>query len=391
MRTQLKSTSSTLLDKLVIASMDIDKAVRSKSSRREKMDKLIDNKMLQQEIDRLPMTNKQLFELQVAEQVISEFQQKLARAKTKRSYFLKSKHDIFTSISTKRKPIALTVKKYTGGPRTVLKSLEKPAHIVVSAAIMIQKHVRGFIARKKLARADKKYRVIYNRCSRRALSSSSPEKRLSRIRTSLRVDEKTYMKHQMLFEIVLSNDLKRLQLMSHNFGSQDVNLKDKFGNPPLYYSAKQGNLMISRFLVSLGARLSDNCENGNTVLHAAFISDNSDLVYFFLTKGADLNKTNKSGKTPLAFSSSKMKATLGIEMGKSADAASILSRLRSKKKRSTSPVRSIEYRYSRAHLEYSAQANTGASTRHPSIYQEEKVPKNPSHTKRFHSQTLHLD
>jgi hypothetical protein len=377
-RKLIKNASASILDELVIASMEKSEHSRSKSTaRRVKLEKFIDNKHLHQEINRLPKANKSLFELQVAEQVISEFHEKLNRTKNKRSTFLRSKHDTFVSSSVKRRPVRQTINKYTGGPRRSNRLGEVPAHILKAAALKIQKVFRGFIARKKLAKKDKLYRLIYNRVKKTVIPKT-PEKRLSRMRSLLHVDEKTYMKHQILFDIVKSNDIRRMQHMSHNFSTQDVNLKDNQGNPPLYYSARQGNLQISRFLVSLGARLSDKCENGNSVLHAAFIGDNTDLVYFFLTKGADLENVNKNGKNPMAFASNKMRTALGAEPGRKLDAASLLVRLRAKNKPSVSPVRSIEFRKKKL------------QGRRMTVMSEAELEELKSDRK-FHTQLLHLD
>ena len=64
----------------------------------------------------------------------------------------------------------------------------------------------------------------------------------------------------------------------------DVNWKDGFKTSAIMYAAAEGNKELVELLLSNGANINDNDEQGNTVLTAATESKNEDLIKFVKEK-----------------------------------------------------------------------------------------------------------
>ena len=71
--------------------------------------------------------------------------------------------------------------------------------------------------------------------------------------------------------------------MARNSGfvyyANDMNVRDKKGNVALYYSAKSGNLEFCSFIIELGAKVNEVCEEGNTPFHMAFWTNSFDVGF----------------------------------------------------------------------------------------------------------------
>jgi ankyrin repeat protein len=78
-------------------------------------------------------------------------------------------------------------------------------------------------------------------------------------------------------------------------------VRDGYGQTPLYSAAHFGRLQLARELHRAGANVNAASEHngGSTPLHVAAISGHADMINFLLEHGADLHKVAKEGGTPL--------------------------------------------------------------------------------------------
>lgn len=123
------------------------------------------------------------------------------------------------------------------------------------------------------------------------------------------------LKHHVLFTACKSSNMQRLEKARFVFSPADINISDAEGNCPLFYAAGKGWVELSRFLLDRGAEPNFPCRAGRTPLHAAFQSQNEDLIRACIESGGDLNKVNGDGLTPLAFGTPRLLTKLGLMNG----------------------------------------------------------------------------
>ncbi len=89
----------------------------------------------------------------------------------------------------------------------------------------------------------------------------------------------------------------------------DVNAKDKYGNPVWTYAIRTENKEIMQALIDAKVDLEAQNKDGKTALMAAIFNSHNDMAKFLIEKGADVNarSTHKSTKdmTPLFFAKDK--------------------------------------------------------------------------------------
>eukprot|EP00565_Helicotheca_tamesis_P000332 CAMPEP_0185740894 /NCGR_PEP_ID=MMETSP1171-20130828/38665_1 /TAXON_ID=374046 /ORGANISM="Helicotheca tamensis, Strain CCMP826" /LENGTH=914 /DNA_ID=CAMNT_0028412825 /DNA_START=214 /DNA_END=2956 /DNA_ORIENTATION=- len=85
----------------------------------------------------------------------------------------------------------------------------------------------------------------------------------------------------------------------------DINWVDEEGRTQLYIAARDGNLVTSRDLLSMGADIDKTANNGCAPLHLASQNGHTDVVEVLCSQGADLNKSDYSGFTPLFIAALK--------------------------------------------------------------------------------------
>ena len=74
--------------------------------------------------------------------------------------------------------------------------------------------------------------------------------------------------------------------MARNAGfayyANDMNVKDKQGNTPLYYATKNANFDFCLYLIDIGAKVNESCQKGNTPFHIAFSTNSIEVnkLYF---------------------------------------------------------------------------------------------------------------
>lgn len=119
------------------------------------------------------------------------------------------------------------------------------------------------------------------------------------------------------------------QIERHIYWGTDINLADANGDPPLHVAVRQGRYVIAKLLVKHGAKIDARDLEGHTALHAALMSGRTqiagflvesgatfdpdalldatvrnnvadrDVLDFLKREGADPNRQDPSGKTPL--------------------------------------------------------------------------------------------
>lgn len=134
------------------------------------------------------------------------------------------------------------------------------------------------------------------------------------------------LKQRKLFVAAKSNNLQLILNSGFNYFETDVNAKDDQNNTPLFYAAKNGNREICEFLLHHGARVNEQCSEGNTPLHMGFSSSQVMVRFFFfnalmilklvivlISKGGNLNLLNDHGQTPVAFGSESLLKLLNLK------------------------------------------------------------------------------
>lgn len=101
-----------------------------------------------------------------------------------------------------------------------------------------------------------------------------------------------------IFAAVKAGDLNRLRDLVQRGTS--ANRQDARKFTPLFYAAEKGDLAIIRYLVQEGgARIDEADTVGNTALFYTIDRGNYQIVEELLSLGADPNKPNRQGVTPL--------------------------------------------------------------------------------------------
>lgn len=85
------------------------------------------------------------------------------------------------------------------------------------------------------------------------------------------------LKHRKLLEGAKTNNIYMVKTSGFIFYPNDMNVKDKKGNTALYYAAKHCNYDFCSYLVELGAKVNEACENGNTPFHICFSTNSIEV------------------------------------------------------------------------------------------------------------------
>jgi PTS system fructose-specific IIA component/PTS system nitrogen regulatory IIA component len=89
----------------------------------------------------------------------------------------------------------------------------------------------------------------------------------------------------------------------------DVNAKDHLGDTPLRWAMYRSDAEVMKYLVSQGAKVNEQNNDGKTPLQsAAYVHDNTvEYMERLIMLGADVNAKDESGFTPMDWASSKEK------------------------------------------------------------------------------------
>lgn len=88
------------------------------------------------------------------------------------------------------------------------------------------------------------------------------------------------LKHRKLLEATKQNNIFMARNSGFAYYPNDMNVKDKNENTPLYYSTKHSNIEFCQYLIEFGARVNERCEGGNTPFHLAFQINSIDVLYY---------------------------------------------------------------------------------------------------------------
>ena len=89
------------------------------------------------------------------------------------------------------------------------------------------------------------------------------------------------LKHRKLLEGAKKNNIYMVRNSGFTFYPNDMNVRDKRGNVPLYYVTKHGNLEFCTYMIEKGAKVNEKCEGGNTPFHLAFSTNSIEVLFFF--------------------------------------------------------------------------------------------------------------
>ena len=102
----------------------------------------------------------------------------------------------------------------------------------------------------------------------------------------------------------------------------DINLEDGYGYTPLIIAIKYRNIGLAKNIIDLKPDLNAICSaTGDTPLtYLVNANKYADLCYYMIKNGADINKKNKEGNTPLMIAAASYNyAIVGVLVNMGAD------------------------------------------------------------------------
>jgi len=82
----------------------------------------------------------------------------------------------------------------------------------------------------------------------------------------------------------------------------NINQTNKEGDSPAKIAFMCGKLSVVKYLLEKGANIHQKDRHGNTLLHLAALEDDEEMITYLVERGAAVNQENNHGQTPLHFS-----------------------------------------------------------------------------------------
>ena len=80
-----------------------------------------------------------------------------------------------------------------------------------------------------------------------------------------------------------------------------INEKDIYGQNPIYYSVREGKMNLCQLFVEKGADINLEDKFGQTCIFYAIRTGHYDIVKFLIKNGANINKIDKKKQTPVSY------------------------------------------------------------------------------------------
>jgi ankyrin repeat protein len=103
-----------------------------------------------------------------------------------------------------------------------------------------------------------------------------------------------------LMALIEKKETKRVEELISKY-PEIVNMKNIYGNKPIFWAANVGNREIVRILALAGANINEYSEDFDTPLRAAASHGNREIVEELISLGADINATTTGGATALMY------------------------------------------------------------------------------------------
>jgi ankyrin repeat protein len=111
-----------------------------------------------------------------------------------------------------------------------------------------------------------------------------------------RLYKSTYRTGYMPLHVATKHKQEEVAKLLIGYGA-DVNGQDETGKTPIFYATENGDVKITRLLLTNKANVKDNPE----LLCAAVRGECREIVEILLQRGADVNASDKCGRTALCF------------------------------------------------------------------------------------------
>jgi len=96
----------------------------------------------------------------------------------------------------------------------------------------------------------------------------------------------------------------------------EINIKDCYGNTPIYYATENSQLKAIKYLYEHGVDVRDQDERGNTLMHAAARKGKVHIIQWLLDKGVPVDSINLWEKTPVNSAAQKGRLKIIDYLGK---------------------------------------------------------------------------
>jgi hypothetical protein len=120
----------------------------------------------------------------------------------------------------------------------------------------------------------------------------------SGIDINLRINK--YGRSLLHYTVMMGDQEKTSFLLSRN---ANVSVIDEHGDSPIFFSVSKPStfypLVIMQSLISAGARINQQNNKGETVLHRACVLCNMEAIEILLKAGVDVHLKDKKGRVPL--------------------------------------------------------------------------------------------